>query len=139
MRANQRDGRREIDPADRRNAVITDIRSRRARQRQGQYRRRSRSAPVDMSKVHRSCSRAQSRQSLAAERIFDRRTIPEHLGLLLRCGAGRERLARQRYLLPEDANRQINQMLNDMLASGLLPKLANSWSVPSPARRQNIR
>ena len=32
-------------------------------------------------------------------------------------------LAQQRYLLPEDANRLINQLLNDMLASNLLPKL----------------
>jgi hypothetical protein len=31
-------------------------------------------------------------------------------------------LVQQRYLLPEDAHRQINQLLNDMLATGLLPK-----------------
>jgi hypothetical protein len=31
-------------------------------------------------------------------------------------------LVQQRYLLPEDAQRQINQLLNDMLATGLLPR-----------------
>jgi hypothetical protein len=31
-------------------------------------------------------------------------------------------LVAQRYLLPDDANRQINQLLNDMLKTGLLPK-----------------
>jgi hypothetical protein len=31
-------------------------------------------------------------------------------------------LVADRYLLPEDAQRQINQLLNDMLATGLLPK-----------------
>jgi hypothetical protein len=31
-------------------------------------------------------------------------------------------LVAQRYLLPEDANRTINTVLNDMLKSGLLPK-----------------
>lgn len=33
-----------------------------------------------------------------------------------------QNLVNQRYMLPEDANRLLNQMLNDMLASGLLPK-----------------
>ena len=32
------------------------------------------------------------------------------------------KLVADRYLLPEDAQRQINQLLNDMLATGLLPK-----------------
>ena len=53
---------------------------------------------------------------------FDRRALPEPVGLLLQRDADRERRGQQRYLLPEDANRQINQLLNDMLSTGLLPK-----------------
>ena len=35
-----------------------------------------------------------------------------------------EELVASRLLLPEDANHLVNQLLNDMLASGLLPKRA---------------
>ena len=44
------------------------------------------------------------------------------MGLLYGAMQVANTLVADRYLLPEDAQRQINQLLNDMLATGLLPK-----------------
>ena len=47
---------------------------------------------------------------------------PNLIGYYLQALSEVQNLVQQRLLLPEDANRLVNQLLNDMLASGLLPK-----------------